>query len=83
MTLTYDEFLREKVRFDRSFGFEPGEVNPLLKGHQADIVRWAVRGGRRAIFAAFGLGKSVMHLEAAERSVNLPSLFDFTEEISA
>src|SRR5690606_24057787 len=25
--------------------------------------RWAVRGGRRAIFAAFGLGKSVIQLE--------------------
>ena len=61
--MTYDEFLREKVRFDRTFGFEPGPVNPILKGHQAQIVQWAVRGGRRAIFAAFGLGKSVMQLE--------------------
>jgi vacuolar-type H+-ATPase catalytic subunit A/Vma1 len=26
-------------------------------------VRWAVRGGRRAIFAAFGLGKTVIQLE--------------------
>lgn len=61
--IDYDEFLREKVRFDRTFGFEPGPVNPILKGHQAQIVQWAVRGGRRAIFAAFGLGKSVMQLE--------------------
>ena len=61
--MTYDEFLREKVRFDRTFGFEPGPVNRILKGHQAQIVQWAVRGGRRAIFAAFGLGKSVMQLE--------------------
>lgn len=61
--ISYDEFLREKVRFDRTFGFEPGPVNPILKAHQAQIVEWAVRGGRRAIFAAFGLGKSVMQLE--------------------
>lgn len=61
--ITYDEFLRDKVRFDRTYGFEPGPVNPILKGHQAQIVQWAVRGGRRAIFAAFGLGKSVMQLE--------------------
>lgn len=61
--ISYDEFLREKVRFDRTFGFEPGPVNPILKAHQAQIVQWAVRGGRRAIFAAFGLGKSVMQLE--------------------
>ena len=64
-TMPYDEFLREKVAFDRRFGFEvePTAVNPILKPHQADIVRWAVAGGRRAIFAKFGLGKSVMQLE--------------------
>lgn len=63
--LTYAEFLAEKVRFDTSCGHEidPGEINPILKPHQRDIVAWAVRGGRRAIFAAFGLGKSVMQLE--------------------
>lgn len=64
-TLTYDEFLREKVNFDRSFGFDVDEsdINPILLPHQRAIVRWAVAGGRRAIFAAFGLGKSVMQLE--------------------
>ena len=61
----YTKFLREKVNFDRSFGFavQPEDLSPILKPHQADIVRWAVLGGRRAIFAAFGLGKSVMQLE--------------------
>jgi DNA modification methylase len=39
------------------------DVHPLLFPHQRAIVEWAVRGGRRAIFAAFGLGKSVMQLE--------------------
>lgn len=33
-----------------------------VKDHQRHIVRWAVEGGRRAIFAAFGLGKSIMQL---------------------
>jgi hypothetical protein len=61
----YQEFLRGKVAVSRSFGFATGEdeVNPLLLPHQRDIVRWAVKGGRRAVFAAFGLGKSVMQLE--------------------
>jgi hypothetical protein len=61
----YLEFLRQKVNFDRSFGFDvaAADVHPVLKPHQRDIVRWAVAGGRRAIFAAFGLGKSVMQLE--------------------
>lgn len=39
-------------------------VNTLLKDHQRAIVEWAVAGGRRAIFAAFGLGKTFMQLEA-------------------
>ncbi len=61
----YETFLKRKVDFDRTFGFpvDDGEINPILKPHQRAIVRWAVRGGRRAIFAAFGLGKSVMQLE--------------------
>ena len=61
----YEDFITEKVNFDRSFGFdiEDSDINPILKPHQRDIVRWAVKGGRRAIFAAFGLGKSVMQLE--------------------
>lgn len=61
----YNAFLREKVHFDRSFGFhlDPSEISPALKPHQQLIVRWAVAGGRRAIFARFGLGKSVMQLE--------------------
>jgi len=63
--LTYTEFLREKVAFDRSFGFDvdDADLSPLLKDHQKAIVRWAVKGGRRAMFARFGLGKSVMQLE--------------------
>lgn len=61
----YEEFLRDKVAVDKLHGFEvaEGEINPLLKGHQRAMVRWAVRGGRRAIFASFGLGKSVCQLE--------------------
>jgi DNA modification methylase len=39
-------------------------VNPILKDHQRDIVVWSVRGGKRAVFAAFGLGKSVIQIEA-------------------
>lgn len=62
---SYDEFVRAKADFTKHYGFDvdPASVNPILKPHQADIVRWAVHGGRRAIFAAFGLGKSVMQIE--------------------
>ncbi|WP_395452874.1 DNA methyltransferase [Azospirillum melinis] len=62
----YRRFLEKKVRMAAAMGFEidDADINPILKGHQRAIVRWAVRGGRRAIFARFGLGKSVMQLEA-------------------
>ncbi|RRJ85933.1 DNA methylase N-4 [Gulosibacter macacae] len=65
-SVPYEQFIRDKVAFDRSFGFEVDdtEISPTLKPHQRDIVKWAVAGGRRAIFARFGLGKSVMQLEA-------------------
>lgn len=61
----YDDFLAAKVDFRRDYGqpVRADAVNPILKPHQAAIVRWAVAGGRRAIFAAFGLGKSVIQLE--------------------
>jgi len=61
----YLAFLEGKVDFDQTYGFDirADEVNPLLKPHQTAIVQWAARGGRRAIFAAFGLGKSIMQLE--------------------
>lgn len=63
--LDYPEFLRRKASVARQSGFEitDADINPILKPHQRDIVRWAVKGGRRAIFAKFGLGKSVMQLE--------------------
>lgn len=61
----YFEFLRQKIRLADFAGFEvdDSEINPILKPHQRAIVKWAVRGGCRAIFAAFGLGKSVIQIE--------------------
>lgn len=61
----YQAFLRAKVAVAKSEGLaiDADDVNPMLYGHQAAMVRWAIRGGRRAIFAAFGLGKSVVQIE--------------------
>lgn len=61
----YLDFLRAKIRLAPKSGFEvdDAEISPVLLGHQKAIVRWAARGGRRAIFARFGLGKSVMQIE--------------------
>lgn len=63
--MSYTDFLRAKVVVAERFGFDidDAEINPILKPHQRAMVRWAIAGGRRAIFAAFGLGKSVVQLE--------------------
>jgi len=61
----YQEFLRAKAMVAPETGFpcSPEDVNPLLKPHQRDIVCWAVRRGRAALFEAFGLGKTMQQLE--------------------
>lgn len=61
----YTDFLRQKIKMAnfKGFSMEPGAVHPVLYPHQKDIVRWAVLGGNRAIFAKFGLGKSIMQVE--------------------
>ena len=66
MTDAYQAFLERKVAIAPSYGMpiDAGAINPALKPHQRTIVHWMVEGGRRACFAAFGLGKSVIQLEA-------------------
>lgn len=63
--MTYQEFLQSKVAISQHFGFDlaAGATHEILKPHQRAIVEWAVLGGRRAIFANFGLGKTLMQLE--------------------
>ncbi|GGD33284.1 hypothetical protein GCM10010915_12090 [Microbacterium faecale] len=71
----YEQFVREKVAFDKTFGFpvHADDLAPVLLPHQRDIVQWALRGGRRAIFAKFGLGKSVMQLETLRQVITHPA----------
>lgn len=61
----YEALLRAKKPIAQRYGFpcDAHQINPKLKSHQKAIVKWAVEGGRRAIFAAFGLGKSFIQLE--------------------
>ena len=63
--MNYKDLLKSKVAIAKDSGFEVGELNKALFTHQADSVRWALKGGRRAIFAAFGNGKTNMGLELA------------------
>ena len=67
-TLSYRAFLEAKRPTARVYGDASvidasGGIHPRCKEHQAAIIRWAVQGGRRAIFANFGLGKTGMQLE--------------------
>ena len=63
--MTYENFLQTKIEIAPVSGFDVSddEINPVLKPHQRDGVKWAIKGGRRALFYAFGLGKTVMQLE--------------------
>ena len=63
--MKYLDFLKSKIVFAKETGFEVDEqdLSPILKPHQSDAVKWAIRGGRRALFESFGLGKTLQQLE--------------------
>ncbi|HBZ93386.1 MAG TPA: DNA methylase N-4, partial [Pseudomonas sp.] len=65
MTVCYEKFLQQKVCVAPTYGFEvdPSQVNPSMKPHCRAIVPWLLAGGRRALFASFGLHKTVIQLE--------------------
>lgn len=69
--MTYEEFLETKIELATESGtvIDPAEVNPVLKPHQRDAVMWALKGGRRALFESFGLGKTVQELEFCHLAV--------------
>lgn len=64
----YNDFLKSKVVIAEKFGIDTDEINLTEKlfPHQKDIVNFCLEGGRRAIFASFGLGKTFMQLEIAK-----------------
>lgn len=68
---TYLEFLKSKIVLAKKSGFDvdPGQINQNLKPHQRDSVIWALRGGRRALFQSFGLGKTVQEIEFCHQAV--------------
>lgn len=63
--MNYDEFLHSKIQTAPETGFEidESELSDCLKPHQKQSVKWAIKGGRRALFESFGLGKTVQELE--------------------
>lgn len=69
--MNYTDFLKGKVVVAPSSGFEVNleDINPALKPHQTDAVIWALRGGRRALFESFGMGKTVQEIEFCHQVV--------------
>lgn len=61
----YHRWLDEKTATIPPCGFEPTSINDMLFDFQRDIVRWACKKGRAAIFADCGMGKTPMQLEWA------------------
>jgi DNA modification methylase len=70
--MKYTKFLQSKIVVAEKYGLtiERSELSPQLLPHQKDIIQWAIDGGRRAIFASFGLGKTLMQLEIARIIMN-------------
>lgn len=67
MSQNYHEFLKSKRLVVKPSGFEPDGISEILFPFQKDIVRWACKKGKAAIFAGTGLGKTGMQLEWAHQ----------------
>lgn len=77
--MNYEEFLRGKERAAGACGFEwPRErMNPRMFEWQKDIVFWALKKGRAALFEDCGNGKTIQQLEfcrAVCEHTGLPTL---------
>lgn len=70
--MTYKEFLESKIELAQDSGFEvnPADINKALKPHQRDAVIWALKGGRRALFESFGLGKNIQEIEFCKQVID-------------
>lgn len=63
--MEYLEFLKAKAAVSPATGFDVdlNDLHTNLYQHQKMLVKWALKGGCRAVFAKFGIGKSVIQLE--------------------
>ena len=71
MSTDYKSFLRSKQAVPELSGFDvqADNLNSNLYLFQRDIVIWALRLGKSAIFAQVGMGKTIMQLEWANQVV--------------
>ena len=66
----YADFLatKQRTRSDAGNPIDPADLHPILMPFQRDIVSWAVRKGRAAIWTTTGTGKTLMQCEYARHS---------------
>ena len=64
--MNYQDFLQQKTTRIEPVGFEAESLNPFLFDWQSQIVRWALRRGRAALFEDCGLGKTLQQLVWAD-----------------
>jgi DNA modification methylase len=67
VTQDYEAFLAGKRITAAPAGFEPHHINPALFDFQRDVVTWACRKGKAAIWLDCGLGKGGIQLEWARQ----------------
>ena len=67
--MDYLDFIKKKDFILTSCGFDVdvSELNHSMFEFQRDIVRWALKKGRSAIFADCGMGKTIMQLEWSQK----------------
>ena len=63
---SYAEFLEQKINAVEDSGFHAEELNNNLFDFQRDIVAWALRKGKAALFEDTGLGKTIQQLSWAD-----------------
>lgn len=66
--MDYQEFLKAKQKMivDSGKEVDDTEINPHLFDYQHDIVKWALKKGKSAVFAGTGLGKTRIQLAWAD-----------------
>ena len=70
-TVSYEKFLQSKIMAAPESGFavDAEQINGCLFEWQRDIVRWALKKGKAALFEDCGLGKTIQQLEFSEQVV--------------
>ena len=67
--MTYQEFLKTKQDqiINAGFKVKRDDLNTNAFPYQKDIVEWALRKGKAAVFSDCGTGKSIMQLDFADQ----------------